>query len=692
MLVLVLLLTLSLSLNITLAAKPPRTALDVTILTPQDGDEIENNAVFIVSGSVLANRGDAGYVETFVQYSVGPGSIDFIDVDGAYLEIISGDQPQTAELMQDASYYVSWTLKGLPGTYEIRIFSQGSTAKSGASESRTVTILGPPPPSNGIYPVTSEYKDPETGYGTSLGTFENTYYEDGLYEVLMEEKNKHGTKNPTDDTADLGWIYVFDNLGTQPREDTTFRFLGHMELSGEYLDSGFLEWDDQDTAFYVQSNALGSWRTIAAITNIGIDRWYSVDVPDDMSETISLRIVDNDRGPEGKSPQVSSLYVDQAYIVFEPAFEYFIDDISFQIPPNIDCFRIADIYSDGKNEVYFSFQIEENSPIKYYEYNNGIWTEETINGLNVQGWIQVEDIDNDSQNEILTMEVSTNEELLFGYYKYDGIEWNYHYIGQLLIFHRIVVGNLDDDSMNEIVACKDPCDGYELKYYDYNSEFDNWTEVGLKTWSYVSTGIEIEDVIPGAYNEIVWLGGSTEHPGESALKYFEFNADINSWEEHDILNVDNGDCMDIGDADNDGDIEIVLGHSTYPEHKDQIRIYEYSEGSWSEHVVYDMQGELGPICDITIGDVDGNGAKEIVIGLWDDGGYFVNGSIRYYEVDADTHQGTEYIIADPDMTVSVLQIGDLDNDFKIELLVGLRTAYSYSVVAPELRYYKIDYM
>ncbi|MFW9976310.1 MAG: hypothetical protein ACFFDQ_13645, partial [Candidatus Thorarchaeota archaeon] len=243
--ILVFLLTLSLSFSLSLAARPPKTTLDVTISLPLDGAEIENGAVFTVSGSVLATRGDAGYVETFVQYSVGADSINFIDVDDTYLEIIYGEQPQTKELSQDASYEVSWTLKGASGTYEIRILSQGSTAKSDASESRTVTILGPPPPSNGIYPVTSEYQDPETGYGTSLGTYENTYYEDGLYEILMEEKNPHGTKNPTDDTADLGWIYVFDNLGNEPREDTTFRFFGHMELSGEYLDSGFLEWDDQ---------------------------------------------------------------------------------------------------------------------------------------------------------------------------------------------------------------------------------------------------------------------------------------------------------------------------------------------------------------------------------------------------------------------------------------------------------------
>ena len=43
------------------------------------------------------------------------------------------------------------------------------------------------------------------------------------------------------------------------------------------------------------------------------------------------------------------------------------------------------------------------------------------------------------------------------------------------------------------------------------------------------------------------------------------------------------------------------------------------------------------------------------------------------------------------MTIAVLQIGDLDNDGENEVLVGLTTTYSYSVVAPELRYYKLQW-
>ncbi|MFX1263086.1 MAG: hypothetical protein ACFFAZ_13445, partial [Promethearchaeota archaeon] len=252
----------SLSTCLVLAGKPPKTALDVTISNPDDGLEVSYDEVdeacgtFEVTGTVTAKRGDAGLVQTSVQYAIGEGSTDFNFVGDAQIQIVSGDEHQDAILGKDQWYDVNWTLTGVPDTYEIRLFSEGAASKDGESSSRTVTLLGAPPepppePPTDCETIDDEYVDPENSFGTSSGTFVDTYFVDEVYEVLMEQPNSHGTKNPTDDTADLNWIYEFDDLGT--RTNTTFRFVGHIELSGEYLDSGFLEWDDQDTAFYVQA-------------------------------------------------------------------------------------------------------------------------------------------------------------------------------------------------------------------------------------------------------------------------------------------------------------------------------------------------------------------------------------------------------------------------------------------------------
>jgi hypothetical protein len=416
---------------------------------------------------------------------------------------------------------------------------------------------------------------------------------------------------------------------------------------------------------------------------------YFVDIPDDISETIYLRIVDNDRGPEGKSSQISSLYVDQAYIVFEPAFEYIIDDISVDLPVNFDAVRVGDIDNDNVNEVYLNYQGLDDSIIRYYDYVDGVWTEVPLTGINVQGWVQVEDIDNDGWNDLLTLEV-INDEPSLGYHKYIGGGWTYYKIASVSIFHTLVVGDVDNDGENEVLACKDPCDGYELKYYDNVGGV--WTEVGLKTWDYVYSGIDIADIDYDDINEIVWLGYSPEPAiGESALKYFKIIG--TGFEEYNILNVDGGRCMDIGDVDNDEDIEIALGHYEDSTRENQVRVYDYniSSGVWMEYIVDDVTEALGPICNLKIGDVDNDDSNEIAIGLFDDGAGLANVTIRYYEYD--TSLGwTEYKVTDTEMTVADLQIGDVDDDGENEILVGLTTSYPGSIVAPELRYYKVNRM
>jgi hypothetical protein len=690
----------SLSTCLVLAKRPPRTALDVEILSPGDGIEVsyalEACGTFEVTGTVTAKRGDAGLVQTFVQYAIGEGSTNFNFVGDANIQIVSGDEHQDAILAKDQHYDVIWNLTGEPGTYEIRLFSQGETAKDGESDSRTVTLLGPPPgpppvPPTDCETIDDEHVDSENPFGTSSGTFVDTYDVDGVYEVLMEEPNSHGTKNPTDDTADLNWIYFFEGLD-QSRIATTFEFVGHIELSGEYLDSGFLEWDDQDTAFYVQVKIFGSWKTIAAITNIGTDRDYSVDIPDDSSPTIELRIVDNDRGPEGKSPQISSLYVDMACIVFEPALEYFIGESPFDIPYYRNCLRIGDIDFDGEDEVYLTLQADESWLIKYYEYDDGIWTEETIPDLTIQGWVQVEDVDGDSNGDLLTLEILPNEEFWLGYHEYDSSqqEWTYHHIGNLLnVYHEVYVENIDNDPQNEVIACKDPCDGYELKYFDYNTETHTWAEIGIKTWDYATVELKFADFNSNGINEIYWLGYYVDpQTGESALKSFELVE--GNMEEHDILNIHSGSCMDIGDLNYDEDPELALcQYQQEPEREAYVKVYDYELGNWEEIFNVHLSEALGRVTAVAIADVDYDEGRdnELVIGLFDDGAGLSNMTIRYFEYGSDGW--TECGVADPDMSIAALQIGDIDDRPGNEILTGLTTSYSYSVVAPEIRYYKV---
>ena len=138
------------SITITQSKRPPKATLLVEITAPSDGTIVENEGSFTVSGNILCQKGDAGMANSYIQYSIGEGSNDFITVDGSNFQIIVGDHPQSQNLLKDESYSVFWELTGTPGTYEIRIYSEAQLAKSGSSESRTITIEGPAPPPSDV--------------------------------------------------------------------------------------------------------------------------------------------------------------------------------------------------------------------------------------------------------------------------------------------------------------------------------------------------------------------------------------------------------------------------------------------------------------------------------------------------------------------------------------------------------------
>ncbi|MFX1263091.1 MAG: hypothetical protein ACFFAZ_13470, partial [Promethearchaeota archaeon] len=116
---------------------------------------------------------------------------------------------------------------------------------------------------------------------------------------------------------------------------------------------------------------------------------------------------------------------------------------------------------------------------------------------------------------------------------------------------------------------------------------------------------------------------------------------------------------------------------------------------WSEQIVSDVPGgcvEISTaVMHVSIGDVDNDNENEVAIGIIDDGWRgLTNDAVRYYEYNRTTETWTEHVVSDPDLTAEVVVVGDVDNDGANEILVGLTSWYSYSTQVPELRYYKID--
>ncbi|TFG96412.1 VCBS repeat-containing protein [Candidatus Thorarchaeota archaeon] len=640
-----------------MAVKPSKAVLNVAITSPSDGLEIEESVSFEVSGIVTCVKGDGGIVNSYVEYSVGAGSASFFPVDDSILRIVSGAQPQTQDLPMDESYTVSWILVGVPGVYEIGIRSEGTLAKSGTSEARTVVINGPPPPP-GVFYITNEYQDPVVGYGTAIGSFMNTFDADGIYEILSEQKNDQGTKKPVDDTTLLGWIYEF--TGVEPRPETTLFLVARAQFGV----------DDSDTGFDVQFDFAGTWGTVLTIDNEGFDKEYSVDLPDDVSDTLRIRIVDNDRTVGNK--ETSSLYLDQVYVSDKTQTgweEVIIADLPAETGRR--AVEIADIDGDSMNEIVVGLVNSETWNLAYYDYDGEAWTENVLcTTMRYVHTLSIGDIDGDSNNEIVFGGIGTDMSLPeLRYVDLEEGEWVEHTIADPdILVLATAIGDLDNDGTNEVALGLMFSDGYELRYYEYDG--GAWTGFNVDDNLGESDGIEIADVDHDGQNELVWLGSWHSTTG-TALCYYKYSTDV--WEKYTIP-CPTGWEMDTGDIDGDGEIEIAWGN--YFETENEIRVYDYENGQWYEYNVSDVPNSAPRIgvYHVNIGDLDNDGQNELAFGLAD-------GVIGYLEYD--DGEWNEYYIHQVDVVVEVVTVGDLDNDGKNEVLVGLESTTG------ELRYYEI---
>ncbi len=658
------------------AAKPPKTVLRVTITSPQDGLTIDNGGLFNVEGNVVASRGDAGLVDTYVQYAVGEGSTDFRNLGGtdpSVLHIVDGNQPQTQTLLKDESYDVSWTLSGPTGTYEIRIYSEGELAKSGASESVTVRILGAPPPP-GVEVIHSEEQDPSTGYGVASGGYVNTYNADGVYEILSEEKNPQGTKKPVDDTTELGWIFTFE-LPT-PRTATTFYLYGYAEFPE----------DDSDTAFLVQEEVGSTWQTILEVSHTGGNRLHHASVADLTSPIVRLRIVDNDRTIGDK--KIASLYIDQAYIGLDDykppisgieiltapytchgfqAWENYGTDwyndatIPITSAAAIDIV-IADLDLDGKNEIVVAETHSETHGagiIEIFDIEVGTSPVETLIfpeeiGFSVRS-IAVGNFDHDTDLEIVGASWD-------GAIIWDKVDGEYQIA---LMLHEpgggmdlVTAGNLDEDAELEVVFAvgwdQALC---EIALFDYSgstwvntANYSNFVNHG--SWFY---HMEINDVDEDNIGELYVMFKDDPF----YILSYEDGAFVDFWTIPDlIVGSDVGYSFVTGDITNDGKMDIVFYTPFLDMDTTGYRIFEYDEVQGFVNT-YDisMPGMANIFGNqMAIGDIDGDGLNELVV-CGGPGGSYSKGKLYIFRYD------TLIFMVDLNANESnCVVIGDYDND------------------------------
>ncbi len=310
-------------------------------------------------------------------------------------------------------------------------------------------------------------------------------------------------------------------------------------------------------------------------------------------------------------------------------YQHFVSSIS---ATSITSVATADVTGDGRAEIVLGVgrEIHIYSGTSYQLLKKITTSAGSSNG--VRG-IQVVDVDSDAALEF----VFTDGNSLFIYNVASGAQ---EYTGSGYGRTPVSVGNVDADADLEIVANHTDGTGYVLNGRTRATEWNYPSGFGYYICTGDVDGDKIEEIVAGAsWYKITILDADLKSPR------YEITIDLDL------------DALKLADVEKDGRLDIV-----------------YGDGQWGAVYVHDgLTGALkwstpNPehgVTDVAIGDTDGDGVNELLWGA----GYSSSGPDYLYVVDTATRQ-REWQSVDISGPFYAMDFGDVDNDGAPELLYG----------------------
>jgi len=147
------------------------------------------------------------------------------------------------------------------------------------------------------------------------------------------------------------------------------------------------------------------------------------------------------------------------------------------------------------------------------------------------------------------------------------------------------------------------------------------------------------------------------YSGTNALRMYNYTGGV--WVETNISTPAAAYSIAIGDANNDGSKEIVIGMDTGT---NKLRIYNYTGGSWTETNISNTN--TNSVYSVAIGDANNDGSNEIAIGM-----SAGNNRTRMYNYTGGSW--VESNISHWAAAVNAVAIGDANNDGSNEIVIGM---------------------
>jgi hypothetical protein len=298
------------------------------------------------------------------------------------------------------------------------------------------------------------------------------------------------------------------------------------------------------------------------------------------------------------------------------------------------------------------------------------------------GWdVEIGDADNDGKNEVLTTGCPSSALHMS---KLRNNRWHTTMLKDHLAESfpgmglAVKVVDLDVDGANEVILGTGQEGAGTAFYYTFRLENSQLITLNVSRPEWNESGYT-HNLAPFDIDDDGLLEVVSAYCGGGEVIRYDYDRSLKNVDARKIHHLSgSGEESLIADVDNDGEVELIVSNGFRKEDA-RVEIFEFDNkgelGASPRIVVDDCNGERCFYASIIVGDVDNDGAHEMVIG-WKKDQEINKGTILGYAVKDAAEPVYTFAYDDPALDMAYFEkmmvIADADNDGKNELVVSTR--------------------